>query len=291
MRKIKILLGSSILMLLPLGAIASDKTSTLQIDDIDYWKFSTNGGVFIINLDDKDSDLVAVVYEDDGSPAGALTGDRVGESDDGGSRNGYLCDLFKNDAPCISANYTEPYYGSYLADILPAGTYWLAVARYQCWGDSTSGNLRNGTVETADMESCAERGGMYAVPVEYDIAWFGDVSLVPEAPLIDIKPGSDHNSIKPRSNRVIPVAVLGSAGFDATQIDFSTVTFGADGATPRHYGHVEDVNDDGYMDMIFRFKTRETGIVCGDTEATLMGETFGEIQFTGTDEVKTVKCN
>ena len=38
----------------------------------------------------------------------------------------------------------------------------------------------------------------------------------------------------------------------------------------------------------------ETGIACGDAEATLMGETFfGEdppFQFTGTDTVKTVGC-
>ncbi len=44
------------------------------------------------------------------------------------------------------------------------------------------------------------------------------------------------------------------------------------------------------MDMMFHFKTQETGIVCGDTEATLIGETFGDIQFTGTDAVKTVGC-
>ena len=108
---------------------------------------------------------------------------------------------------------------------------------------------------------------------------------------IDIKPGSDPNPVNPRSNGVIPVAVLGSTDFDAMQVDFSTVTFGPDGATPAHDGHVEDVNDDSIMDMMFHFKTQETGIVCGDTEATLTGETFDETQFTGTDTIKTVGCN
>ena len=107
---------------------------------------------------------------------------------------------------------------------------------------------------------------------------------------IDIKPGSDPNSINPRSNGVIPVAVLGSIDFDATQVDFSTVTFGPDGASPAHDGHVEDVNDDGFMDMVFHFKTRETGIACGDPDATLTGKTTGGTQFTGTDTVKTVGC-
>lgn len=108
---------------------------------------------------------------------------------------------------------------------------------------------------------------------------------------IDIKPGSDANTINPRSQGVVPVAVLGSVNFDATQVDFATVTFGPDGAAPAHDGHVEDVNDDGMMDMMFHFRTQETGIVCGDTEATLTGETFDETQFTETDTIQTVGCN
>jgi hypothetical protein len=114
----------------------------------------------------------------------------------------------------------------------------------------------------------------------------------PPAPVtaIDIKPGSDPNSVNPRSKGVIPVAVLGSADFDALQVNFSTVTFGPDGASPAHDGHVEDVNRDGFMDMVFHFKTQETGIVCGDTEATLNGETFGGTPITGTDMVNTVGC-
>ena len=75
------------------------------------------------------------------------------------------------------------------------------------------------------------------------------------------------------------------------QVDFSTITFGPGGASPAHDGHVEDVNDDGFVDMVFHFKTQETGIACGDTDATLVGETFSGIQFTRTDTVRTVGCN
>ena len=107
---------------------------------------------------------------------------------------------------------------------------------------------------------------------------------------VDIKPGSDPNSINPRSKAVVPVAVLGSINFDALQVDVSTVRFGPEGASPAHDGHVEDVNDDGFMDMVFHFKTRETGIACGDTEATLTGEMYDGTQVAGTDTVKTVGC-
>ena len=118
-------------------------------------------------------------------------------------------------------------------------------------------------------------------------------TTIPPVPIpvaIDIKPGSDPNSVNPRSNGVIPVAVLGSTDFDAMQVDFSTVTFGPDGASPKHDGHVEDVNDDGFMDMTFHFKTQETGIVCGDTDAALNGETFDGTAITGADRVNTVGC-
>jgi len=102
--------------------------------------------------------------------------------------------------------------------------------------------------------------------------------------------GSDPNAINPRSKDVIPVAVLGSENFDATQADFSTAEFGPGKASPVHDGHVEDVNNDGIFDMVFHFNTRDTSIACGDTEATLSGETFGGDAFTGTDSVKTAGC-
>ncbi len=102
--------------------------------------------------------------------------------------------------------------------------------------------------------------------------------------------GSDPNAINSKSKDVIPVAVLGSVNFDATQVDFSTAEFGPGKASPVHDGHVEDVNNDDFFDMVFYFNTQDTGIACGDTQATLSGETFGGDAFTGTDSVKTAGC-
>ena len=107
---------------------------------------------------------------------------------------------------------------------------------------------------------------------------------------IDVKPGSDPNAVNPRSMGVIPLAVLGSVDFDATQVDFSEVAFGPGAAPPVHDGHVEDVNGDGFVDMVFHFNTQDTGIACGDTEATLSGETSAGDAITGTDSVNTVGC-
>ena len=124
---------------------------------------------------------------------------------------------------------------------------------------------------------------------------FGEVSSINrisvlEPVTIDIKPGSDPNAVNPKSKGVVPVAILGSVEFDATQVDFSTVLFGPDEASPVHDGHVEDVNQDGHADFVVHFNVQETGIASCDTEATLTGETFGGQSITSTDSIRTVKC-
>jgi hypothetical protein len=108
---------------------------------------------------------------------------------------------------------------------------------------------------------------------------------------IDIKPGSFPNSINPRSRGVIPVAILTTATFDATTVDPTTVFFGKTGteAAPVHFAF-EDVDQDGDTDMILHFNTQDTGIQCGDTSASLTGETFSGQALEGSDSIKTVGC-
>src|SRR4030095_9043491 len=108
---------------------------------------------------------------------------------------------------------------------------------------------------------------------------------------IDIKPGTLPNSINPRSKGVIPVAILTTDTFDATVVDPTTVRFGPNGteAAPVQSA-LEDVDGDGDTDMILHFKTQDTGIVCGDTSASLTGETFGGQAIEGSDSIKTVGC-
>lgn len=115
---------------------------------------------------------------------------------------------------------------------------------------------------------------------------------------IDIKPGSFPNSINPRSRGLIPVALLGSEDFDVTDVDVTTLAFGSAGSAPKHdltdewtYNeHLQDVNLDGFVDLVAHFPTQETGILCGDTEATLSGELLDGSPFEGTDAISTVGC-
>ncbi|MFC1899191.1 NosD domain-containing protein [Chloroflexota bacterium] len=106
---------------------------------------------------------------------------------------------------------------------------------------------------------------------------------------IDIKPGSDPNSINLNSKGVIPVAILTEESFDAASVDATTVRFGRTGyeAEPDHYSF-EDVDDDGDVDMILHFRTQDTGMEPDDTEAILTGLTTNGIEITGTDSVRIV---
>jgi Tol biopolymer transport system component len=108
---------------------------------------------------------------------------------------------------------------------------------------------------------------------------------------IDIKPGSFPNSINPESSEVIPVAILTTDTLDATTVDPTTVLFGLTGteAAPVQSA-LEDVDGDGDTDMILHFKTQDTDINCGDTSASLTGETFSGQAIEGSDSIQTPSC-
>jgi len=104
--------------------------------------------------------------------------------------------------------------------------------------------------------------------------------------VIDIKPGSDVNSINLKSKGVVPVAILTTEDFDAMDADAGSVMFA--GASPIRW-HIEDVDGDGDEDMLFHFKTEElTDLSSSSTEAVLTGTTLDGIQFSGTDTVNIV---
>jgi hypothetical protein len=112
--------------------------------------------------------------------------------------------------------------------------------------------------------------------------------------VVNIKPGSDPNSINLRNKGVIPIAVLTTeageygtpVGFDATLIDPLSVRFGpydevwaeTGGAFEAHdRGHIEDsleldeTTRDGDLDMVLHFDTQETDLAYGDERACAKG--------------------
>ncbi len=103
---------------------------------------------------------------------------------------------------------------------------------------------------------------------------------------IDIKPGSNLNSINLRSKGVVPVAVFTIlGGLDAGTIDPGTVLFAGTGPVR---STLEDVDEDGDMDMLFHFKTQYLNLEEGSTEATLTGTADG-VGIELTDTVRIVQ--
>ena len=118
------------------------------------------------------------------------------------------------------------------------------------------------------------------------IASKADVTVVE----IDIRPGSPQNTIRPNSSGLIAVVVLTTPAFNALQLDIDTVRFGPDGAMVHAKDQVKDIDGDGDKDRLLRFRIAETGIQCGDTKATLTGETKAGQSISGTDSIKTIGC-
>jgi hypothetical protein len=170
-------------------------------------------------------------------------------------------------------------------------------------------------IDVSDLPALAEVAGIYSssssfanYPDEADVEvvdgliymadrWNGlrIIDLGPEyaATLtidLDIKPGSDPNSINPDDGGVVPVALLGSDAFDVSEVDVPTLKFGPGDAAPDHtHGpHVEDVNADGLPDLLVHFDTGESGIVFGTLVACVEGATLDGKPFNGCDAVRTV---
>ncbi len=118
-------------------------------------------------------------------------------------------------------------------------------------------------------------------PIYLDDITFGYIETVP----VDIKPGSDPNSINPKSNGLLPVGVFTTALFDATTIDVSTVTFGPN-AQPAVRGNLADLDGDGDTDLILLFRTKTLGFDPSDTEACLNAETTSGTPVHGCDAVR-----
>lgn len=164
----------------------------------------------------------------------------------------------------------------------PAGIALDVVGGKMYWTDILTHKIQRANLDGSNIEDLVT-----GLSIPADIA----LELGPRQVTIDIKPGGDPNSINPRDQGRIPVAILSTADFDATTVDAGTVRFGATGteATARHSA-VEDVNGDGKPDMIFQFETQATGIKCGDAQAFLTGFTIGGQAIAGSDSIQTVGC-
>ena len=89
---------------------------------------------------------------------------------------------------------------------------------------------------------------------------------------------------------MIPVAILSSATFDATQVAPTTVALGAltvgvRGKSGNLLAHSEDVDGDGVIDLVVQIEDVDGEFAPGATDATLTGQTFGGLAIQGNDGI------
>jgi hypothetical protein len=157
-------------------------------------------------------------------------------------------------------------------------------AEYNWWGDA-SGPSGQGT----------GTGDPVSANVDYD-PWLteevGDVCPPPAVieVTIDIKPGSDPNCFNSDGHGVIPVAILGSADLDVNDIDPSTVKLEglavkAVGKGDKLLAHIEDVNGDGFDDLVIQIQDQDGGFTSGSGTAKVTGNLYDGTPFEGSDSI------
>jgi len=121
---------------------------------------------------------------------------------------------------------------------------------------------------------------------------------------IDIKPGSDPSSVNCKANKkgdingVVPVAIFGTADFDVSTIDLSSLELNVVKVTEKHTTiHIKNLNDDGFDDAVLHL---DKAGVCAATsddgeyplkesaDATLTGSN-ADGDFEGTGDIRIVK--
>lgn len=97
-------------------------------------------------------------------------------------------------------------------------------------------------------------------------------------------------SINPRSNGVIAVRILTTPDFDARSIDPDTVRFGPGLAPAAHPKNGANADEGGPDDLLMHFRTRASGIQCGDEFVDLYGFTSLGLRIEARAPIRTVGC-
>lgn len=147
-----------------------------------------------------------------------------------------------------------------------------------------------GTVSIVDTSTGVPTGSRFIGGIPWGLA-IGPIPVIEVD--IDIKPGSDPNSISPSSAGVIPVGVFSSTEFDATTIDPETVALARArvklvGKAGKYLCNEEDINGDDLDDLVCKVHTAQFMIEVGDSLAVLEAETYDGKRVRGEDTVRIV---
>lgn len=176
---------------------------------------------------------------------------------------------------------------------------WTQLLTWFSSSENSSRNVKKLRVKTLMLTI----GGSHSYQNEtvfVDLITMNGITLMDE-PLrtvnIDIKPGSYPNIINPKEQGLLPVAVLGSRSFSTSEVNIATIKLedvapantGSSNSSKLTYSY-EDVNSDGYKDLIVFFRVQdliESGrLTHATTQLTLTANLENEEPIQGTDTVK-----
>lgn len=96
---------------------------------------------------------------------------------------------------------------------------------------------------------------------------------------IEVKPGvKELAPLNPRAKGKLPVAIMGAADFDVSDIKQNSLTFGSGGnedSLSKCQKETHDINKDGYADLLCHFENSVASFKAGDIEGILRGQTQG----------------
>jgi hypothetical protein len=109
---------------------------------------------------------------------------------------------------------------------------------------------------------------------------------------IDIKPGAYPNPINLGSNGDVPVAILSTPSFDARNVDPTSLSLAGAFVSLKGNGtpmaSVQDVNNDGLLDLVVHISTQALQLSDTDTQAVLEGQTLDGRAIKGADTIRIV---
>ena len=160
-----------------------------------------------------------------------------------------------------------------------------------------------GSVSGVDLDGKV-LSGKYANGDSFEVFMYvlWELSVILEEPggpsvidvVVDIKPDSADNTINLGSMGVIPVGILSTADFDATQVDPWTVELAGAGVAVRGKGSkllssAKDLNGDGLLDLEVKVETENLDPgTFQDGAANLTGQTYDGLEIQGQDSITIV---
>jgi len=143
-------------------------------------------------------------------------------------------------------------------------------------------------LDSTPLDVNAETG--YVTDTAYDYIGFVRFDPAPMEVTIDISPDDLTNAVFPNQGGKLPVAILSSPTFDATQVNPASLLLGEASYDPTPPPEISNVDGLHGNDQTVKFFVGEIGIECNDTELSLSGTTYAGDPIAGSGPIDASDC-